>query len=83
VNSSTSLLVLAAASSILLLGVLAASIVIGSKRRKAGHLLSEEIEQAAGMEGRWRQISRDTDAASALAEERPALVKLSKDHAAA
>jgi hypothetical protein len=54
VNSSTSFLFLAAASSVLLLGVLTASIIVGSVRRKAGHLLSDEIEQAAGMQGRWR-----------------------------
>ena len=55
VTSSTSFLVLAAASAVLLLGVLATSIVIGSMRRREGFQLSDEIEQAAGMQGRWRQ----------------------------
>ena len=31
------------------------SIVIGSMRRRVGFQLSDEIEQAAGMQGRWRQ----------------------------
>jgi hypothetical protein len=56
--NSTSFLLLAAGSSVLLLGVLTASIVIGSMRRRAGFQLSDEIEAAAGMEGRWRQRSR-------------------------
>jgi hypothetical protein len=78
VNSSSSFLFLAAASSVLLLGVLAASIVIGSMRRKAGFQLSDEIEQAAGMEDRWAQRSR------AVTDEAPVPAEAKKgDHAAA
>jgi hypothetical protein len=56
--TSTSFLVLSAASLVLILGVLATSIVIGSMRRREGFQLSDEIEQAAGMQNRWRQRSR-------------------------
>jgi hypothetical protein len=51
-------------------------------RRKAGFQLSDEIEAAAGMEGRWRQRSRALPDESAVAEK--AKVKLEKGgHAAA
>jgi hypothetical protein len=53
VNNTSSFLILAATSCALLLGLLTASAVVGSMRRRAGDQLSDEIEQAAGMEGRW------------------------------
>jgi hypothetical protein len=58
VTSSISLIVLVAASAVLMLGVLATSIVIGSMRRREGYQLSDEIEQAAGMQNRWRTRTR-------------------------
>ena len=53
-TNSSSFLALAGTGFLMLVGFLAVSIVIGVQRRRAGHQLSAEIEQAAGMENRWR-----------------------------
>jgi hypothetical protein len=58
VTSSASFLVLAGASFFALVAIFVVSIVIGVMRRRAGFQLSSEIEQAAGMEDRWRPRGR-------------------------
>jgi hypothetical protein len=49
---------LASASFFALVALFTVSIVVGVIRRRAGVQLSSEIEQAAGMEDRWRPRSR-------------------------
>lgn len=57
-TSSSSFLMLASTAFVLLVAILMVSIIVGLRRQRAGHELSAEIEQAAGMEGRWRTRSR-------------------------